>query len=50
MSRDHVGPTLEETLPVADQAIGRDDTSGRGLEQHLRLWRGLDEARRIVTL
>jgi hypothetical protein len=48
MSRDHVGATLEETLPVADQAVGREDTSGRGLEQHLRLWRALMTAGRIV--
>jgi hypothetical protein len=48
VSRDHVGDTLEETLPVADQAVGREDTSGRGLEQHLRLWRALMTAGRIV--
>lgn len=50
MSRDHVGATLEETLPVADQAVGRDDTTGRGLEQHLRLWNVLARAGRISRL
>jgi hypothetical protein len=50
VSRDHVGATLEETLPVADQAVGREDTSGRGLEQHLRLWGALNRTGRIVAL
>lgn len=50
VSRDHVGGTLEQTLPIADQAVGRDDTSGRGLEQHLRLWRALMTAGRIVPV
>lgn len=50
VSRDHVGATLEETLPVADQAVGRDDTSGRGIEQHLRLWSSLERAGRIARL
>ncbi len=49
MSRDHVGATLDETLPVADQAVGRDDTSGRGHEQHLRLWSALARAGRIIA-
>lgn len=50
VSRDHVGATLEEILPVADQAVGREDSSGRGHEQHLRLWSALASGGRIAAL
>lgn len=50
VSRDHVGETLEKTLPMADHAVGREDVSGRGLELHTQFWRALQVDRRVVTV
>ena len=42
VSRDHVGATLEAHLPVADQALGLPDESGRGRRDNLDVWRRLE--------
>ncbi len=48
VSRDHVGATLEAHLPVADQALGLPDESGRGRRDNLDVWRRLEtEGRRV---
>lgn len=40
-TRDHVGRTLEETIPCARQPLGVEDVAGRGHAQHTRLWKEL---------
>lgn len=49
VSRDHVGATLERTLPRAEQCLGQRDEAGRGRAQHLAVWRHLHENGRVVT-
>lgn len=49
VSRDHVGRTLDEHLPVADQAVGLPDESGRGHAQNLAVWTWLAQHRRIAA-
>jgi hypothetical protein len=41
VSRDHVGETLDEHLPSAQQAVGRPDVEGRGHAQNLAFWAAL---------
>jgi hypothetical protein len=48
VSRDHVGQTLESHLPVAEQALGRPDVTGRGHFRNLTFWRTLAERECIV--
>ena len=48
VTRDHVERTLEEYLPVADQAVGLPDEAGRGHAQNLAVWRKLREGGRVV--
>ncbi len=48
VTRDHVGATLDEYLPVADQAVGLPDESGRGHAQNLAVWRKLCAGGRVV--
>jgi hypothetical protein len=50
VSRNHLTETLHEHLPVAGQAIGRPDVSGRGHHQNLTLWTSLLEQDRVVEL
>lgn len=50
VARDHVPDTLEDYICSADQAVGCDDTTGRGLDRHLRFWRGLSDGGRVVAL
>jgi hypothetical protein len=49
VSRDHLGETLEEYLPVADQAVGLPDEAGRGHAQHLAVWEWLRGRGRISS-
>ncbi len=48
VTRDHVGRTLDEYLPVADQAVGLPDEAGRGHAQNLAVWRKLTAGGRVV--
>jgi hypothetical protein len=50
VSRDHLSETLETHLPVADQAVGRPDVSGRGHHQNWMFWHALEEQKRVVRL
>jgi hypothetical protein len=47
VSRDHVGETLEQHLPSAQQAIGRPDTEGRGHAQNMAFWSALADSDRV---
>ncbi len=48
VTRDHVGRTLADYLPVADQAVGLPDDAGRGHAQNLAVWQKLTEGGRVV--
>ena len=48
VTRDHLGSTLGEYLPVADQAVGLPDEAGRGHAQNLAVWRQLSAGGRIA--
>ncbi len=48
VSRDHVGTTLEETLPRAEQCLGQRDEAGRGRAQHRAVWEHLHANGRVV--
>lgn len=50
VSRDHVGESLEEVTPSADQAVGQPDVNGRGHARHLGFWNGIEETGRVVEL
>jgi hypothetical protein len=50
VSRDHLGQTLDEHLPVAGQAIGRPDVTGRGHRQNWVFWNTLREQNRLISL
>ena len=50
LARDHIGETLSNYIPSADQAPGRPDVVGRGHDAHLRFWRALVEQDRVVPL
>jgi hypothetical protein len=50
VSRDHLATTLESHLPVAGQAIGRSDASGRGHAQNLWFWSSLLTQDRVINL
>ena len=45
LTRDHVGETLRNYVPSAEQAPGRPDVVGRGHDAHLRFWHALEAAR-----
>ena len=47
VSRDHLGETLEDYLPVADQAVGWPDEAGCGHAQNLAVWQWLRENGRV---
>lgn len=44
LTRDHVPETLRNYVPSAEQAPGRPDVVGRGLDAHLRFWEALESA------
>ncbi len=48
VSRDHVGATLEQTLPRAEQCLGQRDEAGRGRAQHRAVWEHLHQSGRVV--
>jgi hypothetical protein len=48
VTRDHVERTLDEYLPVADQAVGLPDEAGKGHAQNLSVWRRLAGEGRVV--
>lgn len=50
LTRDHVGDTLRNYVPSAEQAPGRPDTVGRGHDAHLKFWSQLDAAASLVAL
>ena len=49
LTRDHVGETLRNYVPSAEQAPGRPDTVGRGHDAHLKFWTQLEDAGSIVA-
>ena len=50
LTRDHVGETLRNYVPSAEQAPGRPDTVGRGHDAHLKFWSQLEKAESVVAL
>jgi hypothetical protein len=50
VSRDHVGETLDQYLPSAQQAVGRPDTEGRGHAQNTAFWSALADSGRVCGL
>lgn len=50
LTRDHVGETLANYVPSAEQAPGRPDIVGRGHDAHLRFWGALAGQGRVLPL
>ena len=50
VTRDHLTHTLETHLPVANQPIGQDDTSGAGHFRNLSFWNSLQDQDRVIAL
>lgn len=50
LTRDHVGNTLRNYVPSAEQAPGRPDRVGRGHDAHLKFWSQLESAGSVVAL
>lgn len=50
VSRDHVGTTLANYIPAAEQAPGRPDVVGRGHDAHLKFWDQLQTEGRVRGL
>jgi hypothetical protein len=50
VTRDHIGHTLDEHMPSADQPVGRPDVSGRGHQQNRQFWETLIKNERLVEL
>jgi AAA domain len=50
LTRDHVGETLRNYVPSADQAPGRPDVVGRGHDAHLKFWSQLESRDCVVPL
>ncbi len=50
LSRDHVGSTLADYVPNAEQAPSRPDVVGRGHDAHIRFWSSLDGQGRVRPL
>ncbi len=48
VGRDHIGETLENHIPSAEQAVGRPDVTGRGLFDNVKFWSTLRDQGRIV--
>ncbi len=49
LTRDHVGDTLRNYVPSAEQAPGRPDIVGRGHNAHLKFWSQLEDHDSIVA-
>jgi hypothetical protein len=50
VTRDHLRQTLADHMPVAGQAVGRPDVSGRGHHQNSIFWNTLVQRDRVVHL
>lgn len=50
MTRDHVGDTLRNFVPSAEQAPGRPDVVGRGHDAHLKFWGKLEDRGGVQSL
>ncbi len=50
LTRDHVGKTLEDLIPVADQQVGLPDIAGSSLARQRAFWNNLASSSRIVPL
>ena len=50
LARDHIGETLANYVPSAEQAPGRPDVVGRGHDAHLRFWNALVDQDRVASL
>ncbi|NYE38658.1 hypothetical protein F4692_003808 [Nocardioides cavernae] len=50
LTRDHVGETLRNYVPSAEQAPGRPDRVGRGHDAHLKFWSQLEHAGSVLAL
>jgi hypothetical protein len=48
VSRDHVKQTLETRIPLAEQALGRPDVTGRGHSANLAFWESVERDARLV--
>lgn len=49
LARDHVGETLANIVPSAEQAPGKPDIVGRGHDAHVRFWRQLETADLVLS-
>ena len=49
VTRDHIGATLERTIPFARKPVGAPDLAGRGHAQHVALWGKLQTAGAIFA-
>lgn len=50
VTRDHVGRTLDEHLPSAEQPVSQPDLVGRGHERHRAAWKWLMDNERVIAL
>lgn len=50
VTRDHIGATLAEMIPSAEQHVGLPDATGAGLFKQRRFWEELTEGNRTVAL
>ncbi|OBK86358.1 AAA domain-containing protein [Mycolicibacter sinensis] len=50
LARDHIGETLRNYVPTAEQAPGRPDLVGRGHDAHLKFWTQLETAGSVMPL
>ena len=50
VTRDHLFDTLENHLPIADQAVGRPDLSGAGHNQNLSFWSSVQSQDGVIAL
>lgn len=48
LARDHIGKTLSNVIPSAEQAPGRPDVVGRGHDAHTGFWDQLESAGRLL--
>ena len=49
VTRDHVGETLRNFIPAADQPVGRDDVNGRGHACNLSFWEQLEDKGLVIA-
>jgi hypothetical protein len=50
LTRDHIGETLRNYVPKAEQPPGRPDVVGRGHDAHLKFWGLLEATENVVPL